>query len=43
MNRYVVYGAGTPIPVQACSSEHAEAIVCDRYKVPVDNIVALKV
>ncbi len=43
MNRYIVYGAGTPIPVKAYSSEMAEAIVCETYKVSVENIVALKV
>lgn len=43
MKQYVIYGAGTPIRVKAYSSEHAEAIVCDRYGVSVDAIVALQV
>lgn len=40
MNNYRIYGVGTPIDVQATSTEHAELIVCTMYpELSVDRMV----
>ena len=40
--KYVVYGAGTPIEVEALSREIAEAVVIRDYGVALENLVVVR-
>lgn len=42
MIEYIVYGAGSPIEVWACSPEEAEMHVVNRYGVQIENLVTLR-
>ena len=41
MKTWMVCGAGTPILVEACSPEIAEAFVVENYGVDIDHLVTL--
>ena len=40
--KYIVYGAGTPIEVDALSPEIAEAVVIRDYGVELENLVVVR-
>lgn len=40
---YRIYGGGSPVDVQACSPEIAEAIYCEQYGIDVDRIIARRI
>ena len=40
---YRIYGAGTPVDVEACSPEIAEAIYCEQYGVDVSRIATRRI
>jgi hypothetical protein len=40
--KYIVYGAGTPIEVDALSPEIAEAVVIRDYGVALENLVVVR-
>jgi hypothetical protein len=40
--KFRVYGAGTPLLIEACSSEQAEMIVVDSYGVDIDDLVTFR-
>ena len=40
---YRIYGAGTPVDIEACSPEIAEAIYCEQYGVDVSRIATRRI
>lgn len=39
---FIVYGAGTPIRVETYHPEIAEAVVVNRYKVRIEDLVTVR-